>query len=126
MRRLAALALCLLFTGCLSDTTAPSTSLLVGTWSLSTVNGQAVPYTYPNGKQILDETFVITINGTYTEEAHYSDGSTYTEQGVITTIGGTAFFQDLTGFISYNGTWSATAMTQHIGSYDLGFVKATS
>jgi hypothetical protein len=123
MRRFAAIALCLLFTGCLSETTAPSAALLVGTWSLVSVNSSPVPFTYPNGKQVMDETVVILQDGTYSATAHYSDATTYNETGVLTIVGATVLFTDITGNIQYDASWNETAMTQHIGNYSLGFRK---
>ena len=73
--------------GCGGDSTGPGASA-VGTWKLQTVNGSALPYTVafvaspPYRLEIVDDTFVASANGTYTESftTRETDGSTVTTQ----------------------------------------------
>lgn len=106
MRRIVAAALVVLSAGCYADTFSypgtPATSgadtSVPGTYSLQTVNGSVLPYTYyqsgADSYAVLSDTLVMTAGGAWTESWHerrtvggtvttpaFSDRGTYTANG---------------------------------------------
>jgi hypothetical protein len=125
MRRLLALALCLVTAGCLSEPTVANAGAIVGTWTLQSVNNAPLPYTYPTGKAIVSETLSIGPDGSFTSLDKYSDGTEYVAQGVYTLLGNEIEFYDALHNTRWHGTWSATSIVQIFGSFELQFRKST-
>ena len=108
MRYLAAAAL-LLAISC-GDPTEPTTSSITGTWSLETVNGSSLPYTYPgstatNKFEILSGTVTFASAGTYS--ASFSSR---------TTINGSA----QTSTDTDTGTWTLSGAVLTVKSNEVG------
>jgi hypothetical protein len=127
MRRLlAAAVLVVLGTGCYADTFSyPGTSAtggtdtgIPGTYTLQTVNGQTLPYTYyqsgADSYVLLDDTVTLTAGGSWTESWHeqhtvsgvvtnpaFSDGGTYTAAGTALSFTST---KPGTNMGTFNGT----------------------
>jgi hypothetical protein len=121
MRRLLALALLIASASCSSDkSTNPTTASLAGTWNLSTVNGNPLPFivqTQDPKIEILNDQFIISADGTFTEtwNARFTEAS-----GAVTPVP----FTD-------SGTWSqnGTAVTFHFtsdGANGTGTLNGTS
>jgi hypothetical protein len=54
----------------------------------------------------------LNANGTYIDQATYSDGSTQTEQGDWSISNNLITFQDITDNISYTGSLSGSVLTE--------------
>jgi hypothetical protein len=130
MRRLStaslSLALVLLVSGCLRDTitygggtigAGGTSGGIAGTWKLSTVNGTAPPFTYvsasSNSYVLVDDTFVLTSGGTWTEtwqERQTISGTvtsqTFTDAGTFIVAGSTITFTSTVGSNKWNATYS--------------------
>jgi hypothetical protein len=120
MRRIAVLGLVVAIMACSNDSTSPSGSV-AGTYTLQTINGTALPYTFssPNGSVVL-ESDVLTLfsNGTYTDVPQYSpsQGSS-TENGTWSNNNGSITFDDQTDGIEYQGSVSGTVLTEFVSGF---------
>ena len=87
MRRLlVSLALAATTVGCSSDqTVTPPIAEIAGSYSLATVNGKALPFTYAvsgaDKAEVLDDVITLRADGGWTEVWH----DRYTMNGVVTT-----------------------------------------
>ena len=108
MRRLLAVAL-VLAAACGGDTTTGPTvqQQITGTWSLSTVNGSALPFTIAqtgtNKVELVSDVFVVASTGSFTQTTT-----------VRTTINGVVTTQSVADAGTY--TVSGTAITLHFNS----------
>lgn len=117
MRRLAALVLLALASSavaCNSDNaTNPTAESLAGTWNLSTLNGNPLPFLLQasNPKvEFLNDQFVVSSNGTFTDTYNFR----FTDAaGVVTTDGG-----------SDAGTWTLNG-TAVVFRYDVDASTST-
>jgi hypothetical protein len=75
--------------------------------------------TYPNGAQVIDGQFLINLDGSYTSVAHYTSGSTHTEDGGYTVLDNLVVFSDASNVVTYQASWNSTTMKQDFGGYSL-------
>ena len=130
-RALFAATLCAL-AACGGDSgTNPNNAAIDGTYSLHSVNGSPLPFTFQSGTNSLTVTRdVLTVgsNGSWTESANYSqtvngqtstgtiaDGGTWTRAG-----NSVEFDSQVSGDVAYSGTFSNGTLTLNDGS---GFVQ---
>ena len=112
MRRLATAALAIGLAACAnSDSTAPSVSL-AGNYSLRTINGSPVPYTFASGVTLQSDMLTLSSNGTYSDDAQYSDGRLIVEQGYYTNNNGSITFTDQSNNNTYLGSLSGSVLTE--------------
>jgi lipocalin-like protein len=123
MRRFAIAALALLLTGCLNEPTAPSTSVLAGTWNITSVNNQPLPFTFSNGTTLTSGQMTLQANGAYQSLEHYSNGVDYTEDGAYTIYGTDLLFADAISGLQYGAHWDAQSITKSAGSYSIAYRK---
>ena len=117
------LALALSLAACTSsDATSPTVSL-TGTYSLKSVNGTPLPYTFSSSLVLTADVLTINTNGTYTDVASYSNGTTTTEQGTYSNNNGAITFNDQTDSVVYSGSLSNSVLTEISGSYTEVFQK---
>jgi hypothetical protein len=129
MRRLLALALLIASASCSSDSsTNPTAASLPGTWNLSTVNGNPLPFILQtqNPKiEILNDQFIVADGGTFTEtwNARFTDASgvvssaPFSDSGTWTLNGATVTFHFTSDGASGTGTLNGSSLT--VG--DVGF-----
>ena len=60
MRRIALLAAVIALAACNNDATSPSVSL-VGTYSLRTINGNPLPFTFSNGAVLVNDQLTVEL-----------------------------------------------------------------
>lgn len=112
MRRLAIAALAIGLAACAStDSTAPSVSL-AGNYSLRTINGSPVPYTFASGVTLQSDMLTLSSNGNYSDDAQYSDGRLIVEQGYYTNNNGSITFTDQSNNNTYMGSLSGSVLTE--------------
>lgn len=112
MRRLAIAALAMGLAACANtDSTAPSVSL-AGNYSLRTINGSPVPYTFASGVTLQSDMLTLSSNGTYSDDAQYSDGRLIVEQGYYTNNNGSITFTDQSNNNTYLGSLSGSVLTE--------------
>lgn len=115
MRRAVIAALALSLAACFSDPSAPISA--PGTYSLLTVNGTPLPFTFPNNAVLTAETLILDSNGTFQDLATRGDGSAVTDVGTYSVIGNTIVFGDQTVNLLYQGTLNGNILTTQVGSY---------
>ncbi|MEO8562435.1 MAG: hypothetical protein ABI601_10195 [bacterium] len=123
MRRIALVALAVLMVGCSSlDATSPFGSV-DGTYSLTRLNGQTLPYTFSNGLTLLSDDLTLYRDGTYMDISRYSTGNSRTEQGYYTNNGGSLYFQPNSSGAAYQGSVSGTVLTEIVSGYTQTFER---
>lgn len=117
MRYLALAGLVLAALACRAgDATSPTVSI-VGNYSLRTVNGGSLPYTFSNGARLTGDLLTINADGTYTDVGYYSNQGTTTEQGTYSDNNGSIVFDDLTDGITYQASLSGSVLTEINSGY---------
>ncbi len=122
MRKIAMLALAIGMAACTTDSTAPSTSIN-GTYSLRTINGATLPYSFGNGLSLVSDQLVLGTDGNFTDTSRYSDGTTSTEYGYYNNLNGSVTFNDQTAGLTYQGSLSGTVLTVIVSGYTQTFQK---
>ena len=122
MRKLGMLVLALGLAACANDSTAPTTSV-DGTYTLKTVNGTTLPYTFSNGLQLVSEQVILTTDGSFTDRSQYNNGQTSVDSGYWTNLNGAITFNDITAGITYQGSLSGTVLTEIVQGYTQTFQK---
>ncbi|MDQ2666132.1 MAG: hypothetical protein M3Z05_08995 [Gemmatimonadota bacterium] len=122
MRKISMLVLALGLAACANDSTAPSTSIN-GNYTLRTVNGSALPYTFSNGLQLTNEQLVLNSDGSFTDASQYSNGQTSVDSGYYTSLNGSITFNDVTAGVTYQGSLSGTVLTEIVSGFTQTFQK---
>jgi hypothetical protein len=122
MRRALVLGLALALSACVNDATAPSVSV-DGSYSLRTINGSGLPYTFSNGVTLSSEVLTMSVSGTYTDVSRYSDGRTNTDQGYFTNTNGAITFTSQTSGFTYQGSLSGSVLTEIVNGFTQTFQK---
>ena len=111
MRRIALLAALVALAACSNDSTSPSVSL-VGSYSLRTINGNTLPYTFSNGSVLVSDRLTLNPDNSYVDFATFSNGSSSTEQGFWSSNNNVITFDDRTDGIQYTGSLSGSVLTE--------------
>jgi hypothetical protein len=111
MRRLALLAAVIALAACNNDSTSPN-GQVTGTYSLRTVNGNALPYTFSDGSVLVSDRLSLNNDGTYFDVATFSNASNATEQGLWSINNNLINFNDQTDAFSYSGSLSGSVLTE--------------
>jgi hypothetical protein len=111
MRRIALLAALVALAACNSDSTSPNGSAQ-GSYSLHTVNGNPLPFTFSDGSVLVSDQLTLNANGTYVDVATFSNAGTATEQGLWSINNNLISFQDQTDNFSYQGSLSGSVLTE--------------
>lgn len=112
MRRITIAALGIGLAACSNmDSTSPSVSL-AGNYSLRTINGSPVPYTFASGVTLQSDMLTINPNGTYSDTEQDSDGQVIVEQGYYTSYNGAITFTDQSNNNTYSGSLSGSVLTE--------------
>lgn len=123
MRKLLAVLAFTTFAACGGDSIAnPNSDSIEGTFSLRTVNGSPLPYTFQSGTNsftLTSDVLTVASNGSWTESIAYRqtiNGQTSTgtdaDGGSWTRAGGSVNFRSsVSGSTAYNGTYSANTLT---------------
>jgi len=116
MRKLVFLAAGLVaLAACNNDSTSPNGSV-TGTYSLQTVNGSSLPYTFSDGSVLVSDRLSLNSNGTYVDIATFSNSTTSTEQGLWSINNNLITFNDQTDGLQYTGSLSGSVLTESFQS----------
>jgi|SRR5689334_16512840 hypothetical protein len=121
MRRLVMLALAGTLAACSTDSTGPNGSV-TGTYTLRTIDGQFLPYTFSSGLRLTSDQITLMTDGTYEDVSRYSDGSSFVDEGDYTSYNGAVTFYSTTGQ-TYQGSISGNVLTQIINGYTQVFQR---
>jgi hypothetical protein len=111
MRWIAIAALALGLAACNNDSTSPSGSVS-GSYTLRTVNGSSLPYTYSDGFTVTSGNVTLSNDGNYSLAFQFNDGSVLAEQGFWSNINGSITFDDRTHGGQYQGSLSGDVLTE--------------
>lgn len=121
MRRLVMLALAGTLAACSTDSTGPNGSV-TGTYTLRTIDGQQLPYTFSSGLRLTSDQIILRSDGSYEDVSLYSDGSSYVDEGDYTSYNGAITFYSTTGD-TYQGSVSGNVLTQILNGYTQVFQR---
>jgi hypothetical protein len=111
MRRIALLMAVIALAAC-NDATSPNGSA-VGTYSLRTVNGSNLPYTFSDGSVLVSDQLVLNSDGSYVDQAQFSNGlQPNPEQGFWSINNNLITFNDQTDGINYTASLSGSVLTE--------------
>lgn len=121
MRRLAMFALASTLAACSLDSTGPNGSV-AGNYTLRTINGQSLPYTFSSGLRLTSDELTLLSNGTYQDVSRYSDGTSFVDDGDYTSTNGAITFYSSTGD-TYQGSVSGDVLTQVLNNFTQVFER---
>ena len=101
-----------LATACGNNDLVSPTGNVTGRWDLRTLNGSPLPYTINSRVAVTAEQLTLNNDGSYSDVASYSDGTTFTELGYYTLNNNAITFQDQTDGITYSGSISGNVLTE--------------
>ncbi|HEY7235616.1 MAG TPA: lipocalin family protein [Gemmatimonadaceae bacterium] len=111
MRKFALLAALVILGACSNDMTSPNGSA-TGTYSLVTVNGNSLPFTFSDGSVLTSDRLSLNPDGTYVDIATFSNAGSVTEQGIWSIHNNLITFDDQSDNFSYNGSLSGSILTE--------------
>ena len=111
MRKIALLAALVALAACNNDSTSPNGSAN-GNFSLRTVNGNPLPFTFSDGSVLVSDQLTLNSNGTYIDVATFSNAGSATEQGLWSINNNLINFEDQTDNFSYQGSLSGSVLTE--------------
>lgn len=121
MRRLVMLALAGTLAACSTDSTGPNGSV-TGTYTLRTIDGQPLPYTFSSGLRLTSDQITLRTDGSYEDVSRYSDGTSFVDDGDYTSYNGAVTFYSTTGQ-TYQGSISGNVLTQILNGYTQVFQR---
>jgi len=121
MRRLVMFALAGTLAACSMDSTGPNGSV-AGSYTLRTINGQSLPYTFSGGLRLTSDDLTLMSNGTYQDVSRYSDGTSFVDDGDYSNNNGAITFYSSTGQ-TYQGSVSGDVLTQILSNYTQVFER---
>lgn len=111
MRKIVVLLAAMSLAACNNDSTSPNGSV-VGSYSLRTVNGSSLPYTFSNGAVLVSDQLTLNSDGTYFDQATFSNASPSTEQGTWSVNNNLITLNDQTDQLTYTASVSGTVLTE--------------
>jgi len=122
MRRLVMLALAsTMLVSCSADSTGPNGSV-TGTYTLRTIDGQPLPYTFSGGLRLMSDELTLMSDGSYQDVSRYSDGTSFVDEGDYTNYNGAVTFYSTSGD-TYQGSISRDVLTQVLNGYTQVFQR---
>lgn len=121
MRRLVMLALAGTLAACSTDSTGPNGSV-TGTYTLRTIDGQPLPYTFSSGLRLTSDQITLRTDGSYEDVSRYSDGTSFVDDGDYTSYNGAVTFYSTSGD-TYQGSISGNVLTQILNGYTQVFQR---
>lgn len=112
MKRFLMVALAVALSACGSDNNSvtPTVSLF-GNYSLRTVNGFPLPFTFSDGSSVTSDVLTLNSDGTFTEDEQLADGQVLVFTGIYTQNNGSLrFIDDGSGF-TFSGSVSGSILT---------------
>jgi hypothetical protein len=122
MRRLVMFALAGTLAACSLDSTGPNGSV-AGNYSLRTIDGQRLPYTFSGGLRLMSDDLTLMSDGTYQDVSRYDDGTSFVDEGDYTSYNGAITFYSATTGETYQGSVSGDVLTQIINNYTQVFER---
>ncbi|HKW10513.1 MAG TPA: hypothetical protein VJO33_09040 [Gemmatimonadaceae bacterium] len=96
---------------CNNDSTSPNGSA-IGTYSLVTVNGSPLPFTFSDGSVLISDRLTLNSGGSYVDFATFSNAGSVTEQGIWSISNNLISFNDQSDNFTYDGSLSGSVLTE--------------
>jgi len=110
MKRLFIAALALGLAACAGDSTSPTVGLN-GDFTLRTVNGQGLPFTFSDGTTVTSDVLTFFTDGTFSESIQLADGQIVVDQGEYSDSNGSIQLFDETLGVQYSASLSGSVLT---------------
>ena len=107
-------ALAIGLAACNDSSTGP-TANVAGLYSLRAINGTNLPVTFSNGRTLVSDVLTLNVDGTFSDDAQFSDGSVVVEQGFYTNNNGAIDFTDRDTGQTFSASLSGTTLTEFVG-----------
>jgi hypothetical protein len=120
MRRIALFLAVIALAAC-NDATSPNGSV-AGTYTLRTVNGFNLPYTFSDGSVLISDQLVLNADGSYFDQARFSNAPEIDEQGFWSVNNNLITFNDENDGVNYTGSLSGTILTETFNDGNSGSV----
>ena len=121
MRRILVLAMAATLAACNADSTQPS-GTIIGTYSLRTINGSTLPYTFSSGLTLSSDVLSLNSDGSFQDVSTYTNGSQSVETGFWANNNGFVEFTDNTGF-SFEGSVSGDVLTENVSGFTQAYQR---
>ena len=117
MRRtmIAIAAIAVGLSGCTDSNSVGPTAAVAGLYTLRQVNGTNLPVTFSNGRTLVSDVLTLNVDGTFSDDAQFSDGSVEVEQGFYTNNNGAIDFTDRDTGQTFSASLSGTILTEFVG-----------
>ena len=116
MRRTAIVftALAIGLAACNDSNSVGPTANVAGLYSLRSINGTSLPVTFSNGRTLMSDVLTLNADGTFSDDAQFSDGSVEVEQGFYTNNNGAIDFTDTDTGERFSASLSGTVLTEFV------------
>jgi len=88
----------------------------VGTYTLLTINGYQLPFTFSNGPVLISDQLVLNSDGSYVSSWHFSNRPDVVEEGSWSIDNNLITFNDETDGVNYTGSLSRDVLIETIMS----------
>ncbi len=105
-----------------SNSVEPTVSI-AGTYTLRTINGTSLPFTFSDGSTMTSEVLTLFSDGTYSDTEQFSDGSLAVEQGFYDALNGSITFTVSPSGQAYGGSLSGSVLTEIFPNFTLVYQK---
>src|SRR5689334_24383013 len=118
MRRIALFMAVIALAAC-NDATSPN-GAASGTYTLRTINGFNLPYTFSDGSVLVSDQLILNSNGTYSDQANFSNAGSIVENGLWSINNNLVTFNDQTDGINYTASLSGSVLTETFNNSGIG------
>jgi hypothetical protein len=108
---------------CLGDSVT-ATVPIPGTWTLQSVNGQPLPYTFANASTLTSDVLTINASGSFSETATFKDGTSFTATGAYSSVNGFITFSDQTNGVIYYGQVNGAELVEQNNGFTERFTRS--
>lgn len=108
-------ALAIGLAGCNDSNAVGPTTNVAGLYSLRAINGTNLPVTFSNGRTLVSDVLTLNVDGTFSDDAQFSDGSVVVEQGFYSNNNGAIDFTDRDTGQRFSASLSGTILTEFVG-----------
>jgi hypothetical protein len=107
-------ALAIGLAACNDSNSVGPTSNIAGLYSLRAINGTNLPVTFSSGRTLVSDVLTLNVDGTFSDDAQFSDGSVEVEQGFYTNNNGAIDFTDRDTGQRFSASISGNILTEFV------------
>lgn len=98
--------------GCSNNDATSPTVTLFGNYSLQSINGTSLPVQLSDGRVLTSDVLTLNTDGSFSDDAQFSDGTVDIEQGFFTANNGAIQFTDMQTGQTFSGSLSGSVLTE--------------